>query len=529
VRIFADEVAFDAGALARAPTFAAWLRSRRLLVPFEEAVVVGAPRVEELVEAPHLEQIARDVVAHKAAEALSAAQAAKATLAEVESIASAEAAEAIASIGLGASAALATALAETEVEQLLALQQSIQVRTCRRIEQPCSLRPPIRPALGRVLSAREASLAAAVAAGTASCSDAPCRAEYLSRPPVTRCLAVRWALQGDSTIVLSMEVPSLLAALAEALEALLAKAARRAAREAAAAAQQATRAKAVGKVEKRDAADDDDDHRDDAMGASGADAEDDRLLLTTIAPSPSTAPSSSSASCRAASSASCRAASSMLPAPALLPPPAWIPPTPLPPGQGLHSPSHPSSDTAKRDARHDAVSPSIGSQSAPLSICAVSGADGRTLVSPRAESLYRLMMEVARNGVGDGTGNGTGPAAADAIADGPRALPHISSEQQQQQQRQRQQQQQRRLISESLESTVSLPTLPSGLLGDAMEKESPAVAHELRRAAADALGIAADGSAANVRQAPSAAGPLSVSTDGTSGEVRVRCTLSVVR
>jgi transcription initiation factor TFIID subunit TAF12 len=140
------------------------------------------------------------------------------------------------------------------------------------------------------------------------------------------------------------------------------------------------------------------------------------------------------------------------------------------------------------------------------------------------------MMEVARNGVGDGTGNGTGPAAAAAIADGPRALPHISSEQQQQQQqRQRQQQQQRRLISESLESTVSLPTLPSGLLGDAMEKESPAVAHELRRAAADALGIAADGSAANVRQAPSAAGPLSVSTDGTSGEVRVRCTLSVVR
>ena len=138
-------------------------------------------------------------------------------------------------------------------------------------------------------------------------------------------------------------------------------------------------------------------------------------------------------------------------------------------------------------------------------------------------------MEVARNGVGDGTGNGTGPAASDAIADGPRALPHISSEQQQQQQRQRQQQQQRRLISESLESTVSLPTLPSGLLGDAMEKESPAVAHELRRAAADALGIAADGSAANVRQAPSAAGPLSVSTDGTSGEVRVRCTLSVVR
>ena len=544
VRIFADEVAFDAGALARAPTFAAWLRSRRLLVPFEEAVVVGAPRVEELVEAPHLEQIARDVVAHKAAEALSAAQAAKAALAEVESIASAEAAEAIASIGLGASAALATALAETEVEQLLALQQSIQVRTCRRIEQPCSLRPPIRPALWSQpqpsavpsasgahvrAQAREASLAAAVAAGTASCSDAPCRAEYLSRPPVTRCLAVRWALHGDSTIVLSMEVPSLLAALAEALEALLAKAARRAAREAAAAAQQATRAKAVGKVEKRDAADDDDDHRDDAMGASGADAEDDRLLLTTIAPSPSTAPSSSSASCRAASSASCRAASSMLPAPALLPPPAWIPPTPLPPGQGLHSPSHPSSDTAKRDARHDAVSPSIGSQSAPLSICAVSGADGRSLVSPRAESLYRLMMEVARNGVGDGTGNGTGPAAAAAIADGPRALPHISSEQQQQQQRQRQQQQQRRLISESLESTVSLPTLPSGLLGDAMEKESPAVAHELRRAAADALGKAADGSAANKRQAPSAAGPLSVSTDGTSGEVRVRCTLSVVR
>jgi hypothetical protein len=139
------------------------------------------------------------------------------------------------------------------------------------------------------------------------------------------------------------------------------------------------------------------------------------------------------------------------------------------------------------------------------------------------------MMEVARNGVGDGTGNGTGPAAAAAIADGPRALPHISSEQQQQQQRQRQQQQQRRLISESLESTVSLPTLPSGLLGDAMEKESPAVAHGLRRAAADALGKAADGSAANVRQAPSAAGPLSVSTDGTSGEVRVRCTLSVVR
>jgi hypothetical protein len=52
------------------------------------------------------------------------------------------------------------------------------------------------------------------------------------------------------------------------------------------------------------------------------------------------------------------------------------------------------------------------------------------------------------------------------------------------------------------------------------------LAHELRRAAADALGIAADGSAANVRQAPSAAGPLSVSTDGTSGEVRgvVVCT-----
>ena len=227
----------------------------------------------------------------------------------------------------------------------------------------------------------------------------------------------------------------------------------------------------------------------------------------------------------------------MLPAPALLPPPAWIPPAPLTPGQGLYSPSHPPSDTAKRDARHDAVSPSIGSQSAPLSICAVSGADGRTLVSPRAESLYRLMMEVARNGVGDGTGNGTGPAAADAIADGPRALPHISSEQQQQQQQQ--QQRRRRLISESLESTVSLPALPSGLLGDAMEKESPAVAHGhvahghvahgFRRAAADALGIAADGSAANVRQAPSAAGPLSVSTDGTSGEVRVRCTLSVVR
>ena len=102
-------------------------------------------------------------------------------------------------------------------------------------------------------------------------------------------------------------------------------------------------------------------------------------------------------------------------------------------------------------------------------------------------------------------------------------------QQQQQQRQQRQQQQQRRLISESLESTVSLPTLPSGLLGDAMEKESPAVAHELRRAAADALGKAADGSAANKRQAPSAAGPLSVSTDGTSGEVRVRCTLSVVR
>ena len=215
----------------------------------------------------------------------------------------------------------------------------------------------------------------------------------------------------------------------------------------------------------------------------------------------------------------------MLPAPALLPPPAWIPPAPLPPGQGVYSPSHPPSDTAKRDARHDAVSPSIGSQSAPLSVCAVSGADGRTLVSPRAEALYRLMMEVARNSAG----SGTGPAAAAAIADGPRALPHISSEQQQQQQRQRQQQQQRRLISESLESTVSLPTLPSGLLGDAMEKESPAVAHELRRAAADALGIAADGSAANVRQAPSAAGPISVSTDGTSGEVRVRCTLSVVR
>ena len=76
---------------------------------------------------------------------------------------------------------------------------------------------------------------------------------------------------------------------------------------------------------------------------------------------------------------------------------------------------------------------------------------------------------------------------------------------------------------------MSPPALPSGLLGDAMEKESPAVADGLRRAAADALGIEADGSAASVRHAPSAAGPLSVSTDGTSGEVRVRCTLSVVR
>ena len=499
VRLFADVAAFDAGALARAPTVAAWLRSRRLLVPLEEAVVLGAPRAEELVEAPHLEQIARDVVAHKAAEAISAAEAAKAALAELEATASAEAAEAaeaMASIGLGASAALATALAETEVEQLLALQQSIRVRTCRRIEQPCSLHPPLRPPLR--------------SQPQPSASGAHVRAQYLSRPPVTRCLAVRWALHGDTTIVLSMEVPSLLTALAEALETLLAKAARRAAREAAAA-QRATRAT----VEMRDVADDDDDdHRDDAMGASGADAEDDRLMHTTIAPSPSTAPSSSS---------SRRVASSRLPAPALLPPPAWIPPAPLPPGLGLRSPSHrspshPDSGTAKQDARHDADLPSTGSPSAPLSTGAVSGAGGRTLVSPRAEALYHLIMEVARNGVG----SGAGPAAAAASANGPRALKHISPEP-------LEQQQQQQPISESLEAFVSPPALPSGLLGDAMEKESPAVADGLRRAAADALGIEADGSAASVRHAPSAAGPLSVSTDGTSGEVRVRCTLSVVR
>ena len=274
----------------------------------------------------------------------------------------------------------------------------------------------------------------------------------------------------------------------------------------------------------RDVADDDDDdHRDDAMGASGADAEDDRLMHTTIAPSPSTAPSSSS---------SRRVASSRLPAPALLPPPAWIPPAPLPPGLGLRSPSHrspshPDSGTAKQDARHDADLPSTGSPSAPLSTGAVSGAGGRTLVSPRAEApcraraeaLYHLIMEVARNGVG----SGAGPAAAAASANGPRALKHISPEPLEQQQQQQQQ------ISESLEALVSPPALPSGLLGDAMEKESPAVADGLRRAAADALGIKADGSAASVRHAPSAAGPLSVSTDGTSGEVRVRCTLSVVR